>query len=477
MAGSSAAEPRTVDVCGAELLVDDFGKEYAAYVCQIVPKSSTTPAWHVLRRYSDWETLRAALPRADAAQLSEFPAKLFYGSKTPKVLEARRLALQTWITALMRTPSLCNSEVVLRWLRPTQEDVDYDREYGHSYQLSHPGSEPLAETQVSSAESSSQAQASSRTPTSMPSSTPTLHISAQPQLSQPDSEPFVETQESSAESQPASLACPSAPSPTLTLHTSAPADLQMAPEAESVANIGQGTDPSHSSFKSAGHIAAATARMRADSALTDGEAAIIPACPGRYEYVVAFAPGDDGLSVSNDVRKLLSEHELSVESVSTTHKESTSAQSHFLLITTSTNQLDQQAERDGAYKWTKHNDSITGKPHKKLFTRSRCTEFAGQYRNGELRHEYGTPDFFCAAERAHMVRSIMDDLRAKDDACSTLLARVAKMKDYGHITSPQLEHESLIDALSRAGTESKTLCIFHVKRWVCPASSRRYFEV
>ena len=157
--------------------------------------------------------------------------------------------------------------------------------------------------------------------------------------------------------------------------------------------------------------------------------------------------------MANDVAKLLSEHELCVESVSSTQQKSAPDTSqHSLLVTTSAAQFDLQAERDSYYKWTKQNDALTGMPRKKLFTRSRCEEFAGQFYNGKLRHEFGTQEFFSATERARMVYSIMDDLRAKDDSCAALLSRVAEMKDYCHISSPQLEHESLIDALLRAGT-------------------------
>ena len=437
--GSAATKIERVDVCGAELLLDAFGKEYAAYVCRVIQTPPNAKVWHILRRYSDWEQLRVSLPQKGAAELPKFPAKQLFGNIKPQILEARRLALQSWIAAAMRTPSLCNSDAVRPWLLPTQDDLDYDREYGHSQLLEHNVrgvSQPEPQSQPAP-------QVGTRL------SPPEPPADASPQ--HPEPQPAVSAQ---AVQQDTSLR---SPSPVVQINASPQLEeAQTAHAFESDENVAgkEYHQPRHLRLKTVGEAAKSITRMRTDSAdVREGDARVPPACDGRYEYVVAFARGDDALSVANDVAKLLSEHELCVESVSSTQQKSAPDTSqHSLLVTTSAAQFDLQAERDSYYKWTKQNDALTGMPRKKLFTRSRCEEFAGQFYNGKLRHEFGTQEFFSATERARMVYSIMDDLRAKDDSCAALLSRVAEMKDYCHISSPQLEHESLIDALLRAGT-------------------------
>ena len=530
--GSAATKIERVDVCGAELLLDAFGKEYAAYVCRVIQTPPNAKVWHILRRYSDWEQLRVSLPQKGAAELPKFPAKQLFGNIKPQILEARRLALQSWIAAAMRTPSLCNSDAVRPWLLPTQDDLDYDREYGHSQLLEHnvrgvsqpePQSQPAPQVGTRLSPPEPPADASPQHPEPQPAVSaqavqpdrPAAQTDASPQLEEAQtahgfesdenvagdsdskhessqllehnvrgvSQPEPQSQPASAIEQRLSLHEPPAdaspqhpepqpavsaqavqqdtslrsPSPVVQINASPQLEeAQTAHAFESDENVAgkEYHQPRHLRLKTVGKAAKSITRMRTDSAdVREGDARVPPACDGRYEYVVAFARGDDALSVANDVAKLLSEHELCVESVSSTQQKSAPDTSqHSLLVTTSAAQFDLQAERDSYYKWTKQNDALTGMPRKKLFTRSRCEEFAGQFYNGKLRHEFGTQEFFSATERARMVYSIMDDLRAKDDSCAALLSRVAEMKDYCHISSPQLEHESLIDALLRAGT-------------------------
>lgn len=455
MAGPGAATKiERVDVCGAEVLVDDFGKEYAAYLCRVTQKTPKTEMWHILRRFSEWQRLRDSLPETGGVLLPEFPAKQLFGSVKPHVMEARRLALRAWIVAVIRAPRLCDSDAVRHWVMPTQDDLDYEREYGDVQLAIH--TDQLAQ-RMGKLEQQPQEQL---TVGSDPQPDPQPQLGPGPQPQPEPGPPLVHPRLSLGS--PTDPAQQSKPEPGIssqsmllskTLRAKGPPQpekMQTSHDAESDKQI-SGGEIKHSEdsrLKVIGQGARAIANMRTDSARSEEDASITPARDGRHEYVVAFAPGDDALSIANDVCKLLSEHELCVECVS--GSASVNSQ-HSLLVTTSAANFDQQAERDATYKWTKQNDHLTGKPRKKVFTRARCEEFAGQYYNGKLRHEYGTADFFSATERARMVHSIMDDLRAKDDSCSALLARVAKLTAYGHITSPQLEQESLIDALSRAG--------------------------
>jgi hypothetical protein len=451
---AAATKIERVDVCGAEVLVNEFGKEYAAYLCRVTRQTpgGKTAMWHILRRYSDWQRLRDSLPKTGGVLLPEFPAKQLFGSVKPHVMEARRLALRTWIAAVIRAPSLCDSDAVRHWVMPTQDDLDYEREYGdvqlaiHTEQLAQ-GIEQL--DQQLQPQPKSQAQPD---PQPRPEPTPPLVAT---RLSPPES-PADPAEQSETELRVSSLSMLQSKIQSLPTVVHAEPAPQLGKiqtpngaQSDEQISVGEINRSGRLHLKPVGQSATLIARMRTESSQSEGDASVTPACDGRHEYVVAFAPGDDVLSIANDVCKLLREHELCVECVS---GPASATSQHFLLVTTSAAQFNQQAERDATYKWTKQNDHLTGKPRKKLFTRSRCEEFAGQYCHaGKLKNEYGTVDFFSATERARMVHSIMDDLRAKDDSCSALLTRVAKMTPYGHITSPQLEQESLIDALSRAG--------------------------
>jgi hypothetical protein len=390
--GATGAAARRVDVAGAELRTDArTGKQYAAYVCRIQPASTAAAPRHALRRYSDWQRLRGALPLVPAASLPAFPPKQLFGSMDPRVLESRRLALHAWMEAVMQIPSLREADALHEWLRPVQEDLDYDREYGR-------GRAPQPEPQPD------------RAPEREPPSDTWWPPGQPPQPLLPEQE------EATATTVPAAVT----------------------------------TEKKKTRLKTAGVLGQSLARLRTESALSEAEASVVTAaCSGRYEYVITFAPGADGRRIATATQKLLAENELHVERISSTAEREESESQCSLLVTTSAAQFDLQAERDAAHKWTKQNDAITGKPRQMLFTRARCAEFAGEYRNGELLHEHGSPDFFSAAERARMIHSIIDDLRAKDDVCSALVADVAKLDGCAHIISPKLERESLINALAR----------------------------
>jgi hypothetical protein len=119
----------SVEVSGVEMCTDVNRKTFAAYVCRIQFASETAPR-HVLRRYSDWERLRSTLPPTNA-QLPSFPFKQLFGSSmSVRVLKSRRLALHAWIEAVMRVPSLRDSDTLRQWLRPAHGDLKYDRECG-----------------------------------------------------------------------------------------------------------------------------------------------------------------------------------------------------------------------------------------------------------------------------------------------------------------------------------------------------------
>ena len=139
---------------------------------------------------------------------------------------------------------------------------------------------------------------------------------------------------------------------------------------------------------------------------TTREATQPPACPGRHEYVIAFAPGGDGKTIAAGVMRILTDFELCVEMIASQGQDSSSADESktdlpqsSLLVTTSAAQFDQQAEQDSARKWTKEDDHITGQPRQELFTRARCTDFAGDYVKGELLHEYGSVEFYTGGLR------------------------------------------------------------------------------
>jgi hypothetical protein len=181
-----------------------------------------------------------------------------------------------------------------------------------------------------------------------------------------------------------------------------------------------------------------------------------PAASGRHEYLVAFAsaPGSaEGVQrLAVEVQRVLHESGvLCAELLQWSGAAADRGLGAALLVTTSAAQFDEQAEHDEIMKLTLKDDSISGAPRLEIFTRASASTFAG----------YGERHFFSAAERAHMVGSLLDTVRAADDLCRSCVV-MAGLASGDRTLAAQQQHEPLLAALTRCGAVS-AVCPLHAE--------------
>lgn len=71
--------------------------------------------WAVRRRYSEFEKLQGQLVKSVA--LPPFPAKKWFGSNSPSVIEQRRLALAAYLAAAVTSSECCSDPALLAFLQ------------------------------------------------------------------------------------------------------------------------------------------------------------------------------------------------------------------------------------------------------------------------------------------------------------------------------------------------------------------------
>ena len=178
---------------------------------------------------------------------------------------------------------------------------------------------------------------------------------------------------------------------------------------------------------------------------------VVPIAHGRYEYALGFVESsiDNRLFNRNIAEKLscilqdpccqlITRIEASADGVCSI-TDGIRVERVTILVTASQCVFDEHAELMEFLKLTNKVDEITGLQRKERFIKTHGHRYA----------RYGFPNFYSPSERALMIRTRCQNLRACDPQYASFIKCIAAAYPSIHATS--LDHESLIDALLRIG--------------------------